>query len=123
MSVRRASWARSRFPEIGRPFYQATAAIDALALIETPPDRNGAEGGSHSLRRWTRTQRIRTAAAIPVEALIVDPVEVPVYLRIAETATHLRDLGMSDKAIARALDVSDKTVTKSLTFRKPLRTV
>jgi hypothetical protein len=29
-------------PEIGRPFYQATTAIDALALIETPPDRDDA---------------------------------------------------------------------------------
>jgi site-specific DNA recombinase len=43
-------------PEIGRPFYQATTAIDALALIETPPDRDGAEGGSNSLRRWRRRE-------------------------------------------------------------------
>jgi hypothetical protein len=64
--------------------------------------------------RWTRTQRIRTTAGVPVEAVIVDQAEVPVYLRIAGKAKHLRDLGMSDKAIARALRVSDKTVTKSL---------
>ena len=43
-------------PEIGRPFYQASTAIDALALIETPPDRDGAEGGSNSLRRWRRRE-------------------------------------------------------------------
>jgi hypothetical protein len=61
-------------------------------------------------------QRIRTAAAIPLEAVIVDPAEVPIYLRIAEKAKHLRELGMSDKAIARALGVSDKTVTKAIDF-------
>jgi hypothetical protein len=47
--------------------------------------------------------------------VIVDRVEAPVYLRIAEKAKQLRELGMSDKAIARALGVSDKTVTKART--------
>jgi hypothetical protein len=63
--------------------------------------------------RWRRTQRIRTAAAIPVEAVIVDQAVEPVYLRIAETARHLQELGMSNRAIAEALGVSDKTVAKS----------
>ena len=36
------------------------------------------------------------------------------YLKIGEKATQLRELGMSDRAIARALGVSDKTVAKSL---------
>jgi transposase len=49
-----------------------------------------------------------------LEAVIVDQADVPVYLRIAEKAKHLRELGMSDRAIARALDVSDKTVTKAI---------
>jgi predicted transcriptional regulator len=39
---------------------------------------------------------------------------VPVYLEIAANARHLRELGMSDKAIARALGVSDKTVSKAI---------
>jgi orotate phosphoribosyltransferase-like protein len=38
---------------------------------------------------------------------------LPVYVRIADKAKHLRDLGMSDRAIARALRVSDKTVAKA----------
>jgi predicted transcriptional regulator len=46
--------------------------------------------------------------------MIVDNAEVPVYLRIAEKAKHLRELGMSDKAIARALGVTDKTVAKAI---------
>ncbi len=66
--------------------------------------------------QWTRTQRIRTAAAIPVESAIVDLAGIPVYLRIAEKAAHLRELGMSDKAIARTLRVSDKTVAKAIAF-------
>ena len=63
--------------------------------------------------RWTRTQRIRTAARIPIEAVIVDHADVPVYLKIADQAKHLRDLGISDRAIGRALRVSDKTVAKA----------
>ncbi len=41
-------------PDIGRPFYRAVTTLDALALIETPPD--GAEGGSNSLQRWRRRE-------------------------------------------------------------------
>jgi predicted transcriptional regulator len=37
-----------------------------------------------------------------------------VYVLIADKANHLRELGMSDKAIARALGVSDKTVAKAI---------
>ena len=64
--------------------------------------------------RWTRTERIRTAAEIQVEAVIVDRAEMPVYVQIGEKAMRLRDLRMSDKAIARALGVSDKTVAKAI---------
>jgi predicted transcriptional regulator len=51
---------------------------------------------------------------LPIEAVIVDQTEVPVYLRIAEKAKHLRELGMSDKAVARVLGVSDKTIAKAV---------
>jgi hypothetical protein len=66
------------------------------------------------LNQWTRTQRIRTAADIPVEAANVKNVELPLYLKIAQKATQLRELGMSDRSIARALGVSDKTVAKAI---------
>ena len=49
--------------------------------------------------------------------MIVDRAEAPVYVQIAEKATQLRDLRMSDKAIARALGVSDKTVAKAIELR------
>ncbi len=52
------------------------------------------------------------AASIPVEAVIAEGGE-PVYLKIADNAKHLRELGMSDRAIARALGVSDKTIAKA----------
>jgi hypothetical protein len=50
----------------------------------------------------------------PVEAVIVDRTKAPVYLRIAKKTKHLLELGMSDKAIARALGISDKTVAKAI---------
>ena len=45
---------------------------------------------------------------------IVDAGSIPVFLQIRPKATHLRELGMSDRAIASALGVSDKTVAKSI---------
>jgi DNA-binding CsgD family transcriptional regulator len=38
----------------------------------------------------------------------------PQYQVIAERALQLRQLGMSDLAIARALGINDKTVAKSI---------
>ena len=46
--------------------------------------------------------------------MIVDRADPPVYVTIAEKAKYLREFGMSDKAIARALGVSDKTVAKAV---------
>jgi hypothetical protein len=56
----------------------------------------------------------RTAAAIPLAVTIVDAGSTRVFLQIGAKAAQLRDLGMSDRAIARALGVSDKTVAKSI---------
>lgn len=86
-------------------------------MAKEPPAVRGkrpAVTTSRAGNQWRRTQRIRTAAGIAVEASIVELTEVPTYLRIAEKARHLRDLGMSDKAIGRALGVSDKTVAKAV---------
>jgi hypothetical protein len=52
-----------------------------------------------------------------VVASIIDAASAPVYLEIAEKAAHLRELGMSDRAIARSIGVDDKTVAKSLRVR------
>jgi transcriptional regulator with XRE-family HTH domain len=49
--------------------------------------------------------------------MIVDASSTPVYLEIGAKAAHLRELGLSDRAIARAIGVSDKTVAKSLRIR------
>jgi orotate phosphoribosyltransferase-like protein len=49
--------------------------------------------------------------------VILDRSDMPIYMRIAQKAEHLRELGMSDKAIARALGVSDKTVAKATAFQ------
>ena len=40
--------------------------------------------------------------------------EAPAYPKLAEKAKHLQELGMSDKAIAWALGVNDKTVAKAI---------
>jgi transposase len=40
-------------------------------------------------------------------------VPVPLYQEIAPKAKHLRELAMSNRAVAQALGVSDKTVAKA----------
>ena len=44
--------------------------------------------------------------------------EAPMYVTIKQKAIHLRDLGMSDKAIARTLGVGDKTVAKAIDYAR-----
>jgi DNA-binding NarL/FixJ family response regulator len=45
---------------------------------------------------------------------MIDTGVTPVYIEIRDKAVRLRELGMSDKAIARALAISDKTVSKAI---------
>jgi hypothetical protein len=42
--------------------------------------------------------------------------EPPVYQQIARKALHLRELGMSDRAIAGRLGVTDKTIAKAVAW-------
>jgi hypothetical protein len=45
-----------QMPDIGHPFYRAVTTLNALALIETPSDQSGAEGGSNTLQQWRRRE-------------------------------------------------------------------
>jgi hypothetical protein len=77
--------------------------------------RSKLDPGEHPIaRRGRRPWVAETAASSSRSAtVIIDRVALPVYLRIAAQAKHLRELGMSHRAIVRALGVSDKTVTKN----------
>jgi DNA invertase Pin-like site-specific DNA recombinase len=45
----------------------------------------------------------------------------PVYQQIAANAKQLRELGMSYRAVARALGVNDKTVAKAIVWQDSAR--
>ena len=45
----------------------------------------------------------------------------PLYQRVARMALHLRELGLSYLAIARKLEVDDKTVAKALRWLQLMR--
>ncbi len=62
----------------------------------------------------TRSQRIRTAGALPLEAALLETAEAPAYQRIAQEAKHLQQLGLSLSRIAKHLGVTDKTVAKAI---------
>jgi hypothetical protein len=59
-------------------------------LIAAQALRAAVSGAQWFKIKWTRTQRIRTAAELPILATIVDPCDRPVHLEIALKATHLR---------------------------------
>jgi predicted transcriptional regulator len=48
---------------------------------------------------------------------LVETADPPAIVKLGEEARHLRELGMSDKAVARALGVSDKTVAEAIDCR------
>lgn len=45
---------------------------------------------------------------------IIDAGSTPTYLQIRPTAAHMRELGLSDRAIARANGMRGKTAAKRL---------
>lgn len=45
----------------------------------------------------------------------------PLYQQVARKALHLRELGLSYSAIARGLEVDDKTVAKSVRWLQSIR--
>jgi hypothetical protein len=65
-------------------------------------------------REWTRSQRIRTTVTLSVVAVLGDTVPPPLYQQIASKAQRMRELGMSNRAVAHALGVDDKTVAKAV---------
>jgi hypothetical protein len=65
---------------------------------------------------WTRTQRIRTVALIPLEAALLDTGAAPIYQQIAAKALNLQQLGLTCSAIAGRLNVTDKMVAKPIAW-------
>ena len=77
-------------------------------LPPTPLSTSGAR------RWWTRSQRIRTLAEVPLTMPLVETTAAPIYIQIAGRARHLRGLGMPQEAIGRELGVSARTVPVTL---------
>jgi len=102
-------------PEVGRPYYQAETSVRVLNLLQDPDD------GSNSLRKWTRSQPIRTAAELTLRFSLLETRSPFAYQRIAEKAWQFRKLGLPDSSSARNLGVSDKTVAKAIEQRQAPR--
>jgi hypothetical protein len=51
---------------------------------------------------------------------LVEISELPAYQRIAQEALHLRELGLSSRAIAVRLGVTDKTAAKAIRWLESL---
>lgn len=78
------------------------------------------ESGLTTLRWWTWTERIRTIANIPVEVKLLNTVQEPVYQKIVNKSLHLKELGFSNRKIAKHLNVDEKTVAKAIQWLEKL---
>ena len=58
------------YPEQGKPYYVARTAIDMLVLLEPPGSDRGSDPGASSFGWWTRNERTRTLAALPLEEVL-----------------------------------------------------
>jgi len=111
-------------PDIGKPYLRATSTIQALSILEIKPGSDQSEpghsmepdDGSKSLRWWTLSQRIGTLAEIPFEVAVLDAGTSPAYQKIASKSFQLQQLGLSNSAIAKRLEVSDKTASKAISW-------
>ena len=108
----------ANYPDIGKPYYIARSSINALAIIEPSSKTASLDNGSSVLRWWARTQLVRTFCEIPVEFIIIDHSKQPSYQRIAEKVQQLKQLGLSQHAIAIQLKVDVRTVAKSSRWSK-----
>lgn len=53
-------------------------------------------------------------AEVALEVVLLEAEARPLYQRVARKALHLRELGLSYCAIAKRLQVDDKTVAKAM---------
>ena len=60
------------YPDIGKPYYIARSSLNTLVIINQPACVKNEDNGSHQLRWWARSQRIRTFAELPFSARIFD---------------------------------------------------
>ena len=65
---------------------------------------------------WTRTQRIRTMCALPLDVTLADAQATPLYQRLTFKVFQLRQLGLNREAMAKSLGVTGKTVAKAIVF-------
>ena len=62
----------------------------------------------------TRSQRLRTSAALPLEVELRDPPTAPVYQRIAAEAAAMQGRGLRVAAIARHFGIDDHAAAKGI---------
>jgi hypothetical protein len=82
------------------------------------PRQVEAAGRFEFIAKWTRSQRIRTAAEVPIEVALLDTTPPPLFQRISRKAHDLHELALSNTAIARRLGVTHHTVAKAITWHR-----
>jgi DNA-binding CsgD family transcriptional regulator len=58
---------------------------------------------------------------VPLEEVLLEISARPRYQRVAQKAVDLRELGLSNRTIARKLGVDDKTVAKAIRWLRRMQ--
>jgi hypothetical protein len=90
-----------------KPYYVAHTKIQTLALLDEQYK------GSNQYVMRSQCERIRTAGEIRVNIPLPPLDNVALYHKIREKVVSLRALGMNFSAIAKSLDLNEKTVRKA----------
>ncbi len=69
-----------------------------------------------NLKKRTRSQPIRTLSLIPVKIKITIEQRKPLYQKLAPKIRELKVLGMTNRKIAKTLNICQKTIKKGLYF-------
>ena len=60
---------------------------------------------------------IRTLGSVPLSIDIIDPETIPMYQKIASEVLFLKNLGYSQRKIARTIGVHAKGVSKAIKYQ------
>lgn len=93
-----------------KPYYMAHSNIETLALLDQE------NKGANWFEWRTRSQPIRTLSFLPVKIKITMNDNIPLYQKLAPKIKELKALEMTNMEIAERLNVSRKTVMKSILF-------
>ena len=75
------------------------------------------EKGANQYFWRPQAELIRTLGSVPISIPIIDPETIPIYQKIASEVLKLKNLGYSQRRIARTIGVHAKVVSQAIKYQ------